>query len=57
MVNMINEMEKRMKKASVTSKTNRKIKADVKDKDRAAHKMRKEIIELKHQNTAMNMDI
>ena len=43
-----------MKKASVTSKTNRKIKADVKDKDRAAHKMRKEIIELKHQNTAMN---
>ena len=30
------------------------MKRDVKDKDREAHKMRKEIIDLKHQNQSLS---
>jgi len=41
-------MERRVKKAQATSKTKNKFLREVKDKDRVAHKMRKEIIELKH---------
>ena len=40
-------MDKFMKKAQAAQKNNQKQKRDIKDKDRAAHKMRKEIIELK----------
>lgn len=41
-------METKLKKAQVVGKSNKQIKRDVKDKDREAHKMRKEIIDLKH---------
>ena len=37
-----------MKKAQASSKLNIKFKKDVKDKERDIHKMRKEIIDLKH---------
>ena len=47
-------MERRLKKANATSKSNQRFKRDVKDKDREAHKMRKEIIDLKHQNQSLN---
>jgi len=43
-------MENKLKKAQSSSKTNQKFKRDVKDKDREAHKMRKELIDLKHKN-------
>lgn len=51
---LVDEMDKFMKKAHAASKNNSKQKRDIKDKDRVAHKMRKEIIELKHQNTILS---
>ena len=39
-----------MKKVQAATKNNQKFRRDIKDKDRAAHKMRKEIIDLKHMN-------
>ena len=39
-----------MKKAQAASKSNQRFKRDVKDKEREAHKMRKDIIDLKAQN-------
>ena len=39
-----------MKKVQASNKNNQKFRRDIKDKDRAAHKMRKEIIDLKHIN-------
>lgn len=42
-----------MKKAQASSKNNQKFKRDVKDKDREAHKMRKELIDLKHRNQSL----
>ena len=42
-----------MKKAQATSKANNKFKKEVKDKDRDLHKLRKEIIELKHRNAGL----
>ena len=47
-------METKLKKAQVVGKSNKQIKRDVKDKDREAHKMRKEIIDLKHQNQRLS---
>ena len=43
-------MSLKMKKVQATTKNNLKFRRDIKDKDRAAHKMRKEIIDLKHMN-------
>ena len=42
-----------MKKAQASSKASQKIKKNIKEKDREAHKMRKEMIDLKHQNTGL----
>ena len=39
-----------MKKAQATSKVNNRFKKDVKEKEREAHKMRKDLIDLKAQN-------
>ena len=50
---LIQEMERRMKKAQASSKVNVKYKKEVKDKDRDLHKMRKEIIEIKHRNAGL----
>ena len=44
---LVEEMDKFMKKAQAAQKNNQKQKRDIKEKDRTAHKMRKEIIELK----------
>ena len=45
---LVQDMERRMKKAQATSKSNMRFKKDVKDKEREAHKMRKDIIDLKN---------
>ena len=46
-------MDAKLKKALATSKGNQKIKREVKEKDRDAHKMRKELIELKHRHQSL----
>lgn len=46
-----------MKKAQATSKANNKFKKEVKDKDRDLHKLRKEIIELKHRNAGLGTQL
>ena len=48
MAELVQDMERRMKKAQATSKSNMRFKKDVKDKEREAHKMRKDIIDLKN---------
>ena len=54
---LIQEMERRMKKAQATSKANNKFKKESKDKDRDLHKLRKEIIELKHKNAGLGTQL
>ena len=44
-----------MKKAHAASKSNQRFKRDVKDKEREAHKMRKDIIDLKAQNEELKV--
>ena len=44
---LVQDMERRMKKAQATSKVNNRFKKDVKEKEREAHKMRKDLIDLK----------
>lgn len=39
-----------MKKAQATSKSNQRFKKDCRDKEKEAHKMRKDLIDLKSQN-------
>ena len=51
---LVQKLDFKLKKAQVSSKSNNKMKRDVKDKDREAHKMRKEIIDLKHQNQSLS---
>lgn len=51
---LVQEMERRLKKAQATSKANLRFKRDVKEKEREAHKMRKDLIDLKHQNQSLN---
>lgn len=51
---LVQDMERRMKKAQAASKTNQRIKRDIKDKEKEAHKMRKEMIDLKHLNSGLN---
>ena len=53
LVELVQELEKRLKKAQVVKKNNIKVKKEVKDKDRSAFKLRKEINELKSQNTGL----
>ena len=43
-------MERRMKKAQAASKSNQRFKRDCRDKEKEAHKMRKDLIDLKAQN-------
>jgi predicted RNase H-like nuclease (RuvC/YqgF family) len=50
---MIQDMDRRIKKVQAAKKTNLKIKKDVKEKDNSAFKMRKEINELKSQNSGL----
>ena len=50
-------MERRMKKAQANSKANGKFKKEVKDKERDLHKLRKEIIELKHKNAGLGTQL
>ena len=52
---LVQDMERRMKKAQAASKSNQRFKRDVKDKEREAHKMRKDIIDLKQQNEALTI--
>ena len=54
---LIQEMERRMKKAQASSKANGKFKREAKDKERDIHKMRKEIIDLKHQNAGLGTQL
>lgn len=54
---LIQEMERRMKKAQANSKANGKFKKEVKDKERDLHKLRKEIIELKHKNAGLGTQL
>lgn len=53
LVELVQELERRLKKAQVAKKINLKVKKDVKDKDKSAFKLRKEINELKSQNTGL----
>ena len=46
-----------MKKAQASSKANVKFKREAKDKERDIHKMRKEIIDLKHQNAGLGTQL
>ena len=46
-----------MKKAQASSKVNVKYKREVKDKERDMHKMRKEIIDLKHKNAGLGTQL
>ena len=46
-----------MKKAQASSKTNLRFKKDVRDKEREAHKMRKDIIDLKAQNDDLSSQV
>ena len=48
MTELIQDMERRLKKAHAGKKTNLKVKRDVKDKGNAAFKLRKEINDLKN---------
>ncbi len=43
-----------MKKAQAASKVNNRAKKDVKEKEREAHKMRKDLIDLKAQNEELS---
>jgi len=46
-------MERRMKKAQAASKSNQRFKKDCRDKEKEAHKMRKDLIDLKAQNEGL----
>ena len=54
---LIQDMERRMKRAQAASKLNSKAKKELKDKDREVNKIRKEIIDLRHQNMNMQQQI
>jgi len=47
-------MERRMKKAQASSKGNQRFKREIKEKEKEAHKLRKEIIDLKHNNVGLS---
>lgn len=47
---LVQEMERRMKKAQSAYKNSIKVKKDSKEYEKQMHKMRKELIELKDQN-------
>ena len=51
---LVQDMERRMKKAQASSKVNTRFKKDVRDKEREAHKMRKEMIDIKAQNEELS---
>ena len=46
-----------MKKAQASNKANIKYKREAKDKDRDIHKMRKEMIDLKHHNAGLGTQL
>ena len=45
---LVQDMERRLKKAQASSKSNAKFKKEHKDKDREVNKLRKELIDLRH---------
>jgi len=47
------DMERRMKKAQASSKVNSRVKKDLRDKDKDLQKMRKDLLDLKAQNEAL----
>lgn len=47
---LVQDMERRMKKAQAASKTNQRFKKEFRDKEKESHKMRKDIIDLRSQN-------
>lgn len=54
---LVKDVEKRMKKAIAASKTNLKYKKEAKEKDRDLHKVRKDAINLKHQNQNLGQQL
>ena len=44
---LVQDMERRMKKAQASSKGNARLKKEVRDKEKDLHKMRKDMIDLK----------
>ena len=52
---LVQDMERRMKKAQATSKSNQRFKRDCRDKEKEAHKMRKDLIDLKAQNEELKV--
>lgn len=53
LIAMIQDLDRKLKKIQSSKKTNLKIKKDARDKDNTAFKMRKEINELKSQNSGL----
>ena len=54
---LVQDMERRMKKAQACSKGNARLKRDVRDKDKDLHKMRKDIIEMKGHNETLQREV
>ena len=52
---LVQDMERRMKKAQANSKSNQRFKRDCRDKEKEAHKMRKDLIDLKTQNEELKI--
>ena len=50
---LFQETERRLKKAQASNKLNVKFKKDAKDKERDLAKLRKEVLDLKHQNVGL----
>ena len=50
---LVQDMERRMKKAQSSNKTNMKFKRELRDKEKEVNRMRKDMIELKSQNEGL----
>ena len=51
LASIVQNLEMKLKKAVSNSKNNKQYKKDAKEKDKELHKLRKEIIDLKHANS------
>ena len=54
---LVQDMERRMKKAQASSKGNARLKKEVRDKEKDMHKMRKDLIDLKSQNETLQVQV
>lgn len=52
---LVQDMERRMKKAQANSKSNLRFKRDCRDKEKEAHKMRKDIMTMRQQNDELKV--